>query len=126
MVGYVLGPFIFAACMFGMVTQLGIIVGEKESGLVTSMRHMGLLQSSYWAAWVVFDTLMALATALSIVVWGEASKPKGLLQAAATPPAGNQAASVDGVQCWSSDSCMLACPAPVFVAVLNIVWAEVP
>jgi hypothetical protein len=51
--------------------QLGNIVGEKESGLVTSLRHMGLLQSSYWASWVAFDLLMALATALSIVMWGE-------------------------------------------------------
>ncbi|WIA40119.1 hypothetical protein OEZ86_013522 [Tetradesmus obliquus] len=70
MVGFVLGPFIFAACMFGMVTQLGNIVGEKESGLVTSLRHMGLLQSAYWASWVAFDLIMALATALSIVMWG--------------------------------------------------------
>ncbi|WIA19835.1 hypothetical protein OEZ85_005742 [Tetradesmus obliquus] len=70
MVGFVLGPFIFAACMFGMITQLGNIVGEKESGLVTSLRHMGLLQSAYWASWVAFDLIMALATALSIVMWG--------------------------------------------------------
>eukprot|EP00878_Enallax_costatus_P026229 GHUV01028120.1.p1 GENE.GHUV01028120.1~~GHUV01028120.1.p1 ORF type:complete len:192 (+),score=47.97 GHUV01028120.1:1765-2340(+) len=71
MVGYVLGPFIFASCMFGLVTQLGAIVGEKETGLVTSLRHMGLLQSSYWLSWVLFDVLMGLATALSIVMWGE-------------------------------------------------------
>lgn len=51
--------------------QLGAIVGEKESGLVTSLRHMGLLQSSYWLSWVSFDLLMGLATALSIVMWGK-------------------------------------------------------
>eukprot|EP00775_Hariotina_reticulata_P013231 gene13231-13362_t len=70
MVGYVLGPFIFAACMFGMVTQLAAIVSEKEQGLVTALRHMGLLQSSYWSSWVLFDLLMGLLTALSIVIWG--------------------------------------------------------
>jgi hypothetical protein len=53
------------------MSQLGSIVGEKESGLVTSLRHMGLLQSSYWASWIAFDLLMALATALSIIMWGE-------------------------------------------------------
>jgi hypothetical protein len=54
-----------------LLLQLGNIVGEKESGLVTSLRHMGLLQSSYWASWVMYDLLMSLATALSIVMWGE-------------------------------------------------------
>lgn len=51
--------------------QLGAIVGEKEAGLVTSLRHMGLLQSSYWLSWVMFDLMMGLVTALSIVMWGK-------------------------------------------------------
>jgi hypothetical protein len=56
---------------FGMVTQLAAIVSEKEQGLVTALRHMGLLQSSYWSSWVLFDLLMGLLTALSIVICGE-------------------------------------------------------
>jgi len=54
-----------------MVTQLAAIVSEKEQGLVTALRHMGLLQSSYWSSWVLFDLLMGLLTALSIVICGE-------------------------------------------------------
>ena len=69
MCAFQLNPGLPSLFLFGL--QLGNIVGEKESGLVTSLRHMGLLQSAYWASWVAFDLIMALATALSIVMWGE-------------------------------------------------------
>lgn len=52
-------------------TQLGAVVGEKEGGLVTALRLMGLRQSAYWTSWVAADLLLGMATALSIVVWGE-------------------------------------------------------
>lgn len=52
--------------------QLGAVVGEKEAGLVTALRLMGLRQSAYWTSWVAADLLLGLATAFSIVIWGEA------------------------------------------------------
>jgi hypothetical protein len=51
--------------------QLGAVVGEKEIGLVTALRLMGLRQSAYWTSWVVADLLLGFMTALSIVLWGE-------------------------------------------------------
>jgi hypothetical protein len=54
------------------VLQLGAVVGEKEVGLVTALRLMGLRQSAYWTSWIAADLLLGFATALSIVIWGEA------------------------------------------------------
>lgn len=51
--------------------QLGAVVGEKEVGLVTVLRLMGLRQLAYWTSWVVADLLLGFLTALSIVIWGE-------------------------------------------------------
>jgi len=51
--------------------QLGAVVGEKEGGQLTALRLMGLRQSAYWTSWVAADLLLGLATALSIVIWGE-------------------------------------------------------
>lgn len=57
----------------GAVAQLGAVVGEKEVGLVTALRLMGLRQSAYWTSWVVADLLLGFLTALSIVIWGEST-----------------------------------------------------
>jgi hypothetical protein len=54
--------------------QLGAVVGEKEVGLVTALRLMGLRQSAYWTSWVVADLLLGFLTALSIVIWGESQR----------------------------------------------------
>jgi hypothetical protein len=54
--------------------QLSSVVGEKESGLLTSLRRMGLLQSAYWTSWAAADVLLGMATALSIVVWGACAR----------------------------------------------------
>lgn len=51
--------------------QLGAVVTEKEVGLLAALRLMGLRQSAYWSSWVAADLLLGLATALSIVIWGE-------------------------------------------------------
>jgi hypothetical protein len=39
--GQVLGPFIFAACMFGFVIQISAVVMEKEAGLKQVSRGRG-------------------------------------------------------------------------------------
>lgn len=67
---YVLGPFIFAACMFGFVTQMGSQVGEKELGLRQALRNMGMKDSAYWASWALFDATLAMITAVFICVFG--------------------------------------------------------
>ncbi len=70
MAGYVLGPFLFAACLFGMIAQLATVVGEKEIGLVAALRQMGMSTAAHWGAWAAFDLASACATASSIVLWG--------------------------------------------------------
>ena len=64
--GRVIAPCIFAACMFGAVSQMAQIVAEKDSGLRQAMRTMGLLDSSYWGSWIAFD--LAFAALLSLVI----------------------------------------------------------
>jgi hypothetical protein len=54
-----------------LLLQLGAVVGEKEVGLVTALRLMGLRQSAYWTSWIAADLLLGFATALSIVIWGK-------------------------------------------------------
>lgn len=130
--GLVLGPFVFAGCMFGSVTQVGQVhaeddtevphwflaglclllaecshqkythvmpgmhmavcnghysvltrsccvgakiqmtqlVSEKEWGLRQALRNMGMLQSSYWASWMIFDILMSMIVSLAICIFG--------------------------------------------------------
>ena len=68
--GGVLAAFLFAALMFGFVSQMAALVGEREAGLRTALRNMGMRESAYWASWVAYDAAMALLGALLIVVFG--------------------------------------------------------
>lgn len=49
----VLGAFVFAACMFGFVTQISVVVMEKELGLKQALRTMGMTDLAFWASWWV-------------------------------------------------------------------------
>jgi hypothetical protein len=114
LLGGVLAAFIFAALMFGFVTQVrgagwgGVALGchtaasvkasstsdsithmlfhpnpprpkqkmtnlvsEREAGLRTALKNMGMMDSSYWASWMAFDALLSLVGALLILVFGE-------------------------------------------------------
>jgi hypothetical protein len=46
------------------------LVSEREAGLRTALRNMGMLDSSYWASWAAFDLIMALLVALLILIYG--------------------------------------------------------
>jgi hypothetical protein len=70
LLGGVLAAFLFAALMFGFVTQMANLVSEREAGLRTALANVGMTDAAYWASWAAFDALMALATALLIVVFG--------------------------------------------------------
>ncbi|GBF88378.1 ABC transporter A family member protein [Raphidocelis subcapitata] len=70
MLGGVLAAFIFAALMFSFVTQMTSLVSEREVGLRTALRNMGMLDSAYWGSWMAFDATMALVGALLILVFG--------------------------------------------------------
>ena len=46
-IGQVLGPFIFAACMFSFVSQIGFFVSEKENGLRQALKTMGMTDLAF-------------------------------------------------------------------------------
>ena len=50
--------------------QMAQLVTEKDSGLRQAMRTMGLMESSYWGSWVVFDLAFGTILTLVIVVSG--------------------------------------------------------
>lgn len=50
------------------------LVSEKDSGLRQAMRTMGLMESSYWGSWVVFDLVFAVLLALVIVFSGRSRR----------------------------------------------------
>lgn len=49
-----------------LALQMAQLVSEKDSGLRQAMRTMGLMESSYWGSWAVFDLIFATLLALVI------------------------------------------------------------
>ncbi|GLI66002.1 hypothetical protein VaNZ11_009613 [Volvox africanus] len=68
--GQVLGPFVFAACMFSFVIQIGVVVAEKELGLKQALRTMGMSDSAYWLSWGAWEVTLAFIVAHSICIYG--------------------------------------------------------
>ena len=68
--GALLGPFLFAANMFGVVTQMNAMVSEKQSGMKQALRTMGMLDSAYWASWAVWEICLNLFTSLLNIAFG--------------------------------------------------------
>ncbi|EFJ52653.1 hypothetical protein VOLCADRAFT_85850 [Volvox carteri f. nagariensis] len=68
--GQVLGPFVFAACMFSFVIQIGVVVAEKELGLKQALRTMGMSDSAYWLSWGVWEVTLSFFVAHSICIYG--------------------------------------------------------
>ena len=69
------------------------LVTEKDSGLRQAMRTMGLMESSYWSSWIVFDLVFGTLLALAIVFSGagvrqisQMQQLSAQLQAAAAVP----------------------------------------
>ncbi|KAG2423312.1 hypothetical protein HXX76_015459 [Chlamydomonas incerta] len=68
--GQVLGPFVFAACMFSFVIQISTVVAEKELGLKQALRTMGMSDSAYWTSWGLWEVTLAFVVANSICIYG--------------------------------------------------------
>lgn len=68
--GQVLGPFVFAACMFSFVIQIGSMVMEKEAGLRQALRTMGMRDAAYWASWAAWELTLAFLTGHLIAIFG--------------------------------------------------------
>ncbi|GMH33239.1 hypothetical protein BSKO_01073 [Bryopsis sp. KO-2023] len=69
-VGSTLGPFLFAANMFGFVIQMSSMVSEKQAGMRQALRTMGMLDSTYWLSWAVWELLLIFTMSILNVVFG--------------------------------------------------------
>lgn len=66
------GPsVIFAAIMFNLVIQAGMIVAEKELKLRESMRVMGLIDGIYWLSWIVLNIAVNIIAAFLLMAAGQ-------------------------------------------------------
>lgn len=61
------------------------LVTEKDSGLRQAMRTMGLLESSYWGSWIMFDLTFGTILTLAIIASG-AEAPAGCVAPAQPQP----------------------------------------
>uniref|UniRef100_A0A7R9Z2A2 ABC transporter domain-containing protein n=1 Tax=Chlamydomonas euryale TaxID=1486919 RepID=A0A7R9Z2A2_9CHLO len=68
--GQVLGPFVFAACMFSFVSQIGFMVAEKEQGLRQALQSMGCTTAAYWLSWAAWEFTIAFFSANLIACFG--------------------------------------------------------
>eukprot|EP00197_Chlamydomonas_leiostraca_P014447 CAMPEP_0202859992 /NCGR_PEP_ID=MMETSP1391-20130828/1884_1 /ASSEMBLY_ACC=CAM_ASM_000867 /TAXON_ID=1034604 /ORGANISM="Chlamydomonas leiostraca, Strain SAG 11-49" /LENGTH=1190 /DNA_ID=CAMNT_0049539111 /DNA_START=105 /DNA_END=3677 /DNA_ORIENTATION=- len=68
--GQVLGPFVFAACMFSFVTQISSVVMEKEGGLRQAMRTMGMTDAAFWCSWGMWEVTLAFVSGHLITCFG--------------------------------------------------------
>ncbi|CAL1368225.1 unnamed protein product [Linum trigynum] len=65
------GPsFFLAFAMFGFVLQITALVTEKELKLRQAMSTMGLYDSAYWLSWITWEGIIALFSALFLVLFG--------------------------------------------------------
>ncbi|GAX81954.1 hypothetical protein CEUSTIGMA_g9382.t1 [Chlamydomonas eustigma] len=69
-IGQVLGPFVFAACMFSFVAEIGIVVSEKELGLRQALRTMGMTEMAYWLSWGAWELTLAAVSGHLITIFG--------------------------------------------------------
>ncbi|MEW5309052.1 MAG: hypothetical protein WDW38_000964 [Sanguina aurantia] len=66
----VLGPFVFAACMFSFITQIGTVVTEKSRGCASALRTMGMTDAAYWLSWGAWEVTLSFLIAHIIAIFG--------------------------------------------------------
>eukprot|EP00475_Leptophrys_vorax_P029658 TRINITY_DN4376_c0_g2_i5.p1 TRINITY_DN4376_c0_g2~~TRINITY_DN4376_c0_g2_i5.p1 ORF type:complete len:983 (+),score=58.52 TRINITY_DN4376_c0_g2_i5:142-3090(+) len=62
--------FLFAAAMFGFVTQASNLVAERELKLRQAMATMGLMDSVYWLTWFVWEVSLSFIACILLVCFG--------------------------------------------------------
>lgn len=55
------------------VLQMGNLVSERDLKLRLALKNMGMLDSSYWVSWMMFDAVITFVTALLLVIFGKRS-----------------------------------------------------
>eukprot|EP00878_Enallax_costatus_P039861 GHUV01045787.1.p1 GENE.GHUV01045787.1~~GHUV01045787.1.p1 ORF type:complete len:620 (+),score=148.94 GHUV01045787.1:439-2298(+) len=64
-------PHVCVSCLLPLYPmQMGNLMSEKDSKLRLALRNMGMLDSSYWVSWMMFDAGITFITALLLVLFG--------------------------------------------------------
>jgi hypothetical protein len=66
--------FIFMAVSFNFIVQLRNMVIEKQVKLRDAMRQIGLLDSAYWASWIVSSVVINTCAVFALVAMGAAAQ----------------------------------------------------
>lgn len=59
--------FLVTSFILNYVSLLIQLVSEKEISVVQALKNTGLKESSYWSAWMIFETLLSMGTTFVIL-----------------------------------------------------------
>mmetsp|Transcript_48840 Transcript_48840/g.119011 ORF Transcript_48840/g.119011 Transcript_48840/m.119011 type:complete len:1032 (-) Transcript_48840:696-3791(-) len=62
--------FILGCAMFPFVIQMGEVIQDKELKFRQALGAMGLYELSYWLSWHIYESSMAMLTALMLYIFG--------------------------------------------------------
>ena len=63
-------PFLYAACMFNFVASLSALVTERQTGQRQGMRNTGMIESSFWISWFLWELVTNFVTSSCLVLFG--------------------------------------------------------
>ena len=63
-------PFLYAVGMFNFVATLIALVTERQTGQRQGMRNAGMLESSFWISWYLWEVVTNFMTSSFIVLFG--------------------------------------------------------
>ena len=63
-------PFLYAVGMFNFVATPSALVTERQSGQRQGMRNVGMLESSFWISWYLWEVVTNFMTSSLIVIFG--------------------------------------------------------
>ncbi|QDZ21953.1 ABC transporter A [Chloropicon primus] len=63
-------PFLYAVGMFNFVATLTALVTERQTGQRQGMRNVGMLESSFWISWYLWEVVTNFMSSTFIVLFG--------------------------------------------------------
>lgn len=66
------GLFFYVGAMVPFMLTVVAIVDEKERGILGAMRTVGLVESTYWASWLLYYCILTLISTLLLCIAGAA------------------------------------------------------
>eukprot|EP00892_Ulva_mutabilis_P002376 jgi/Ulvmu1/12139/UM085_0003.1 len=71
-IGTLMSLFLFISFLFGFVNVMTALIGERETKVTQALTTIGMMRSSYWLSWVVWEVLLAFVVALISMAFGAA------------------------------------------------------